>query len=493
MTDNRFSFQNKAAESVEERCKRYIGYFNWDSNELKALRDEFNADCRQALRHHKNNHTEDPATLPFLDTCVERPATGREKGTFYAIDFGGTNLRIVRVILDGEGGYHCDSQARNLREMELGPQYPKGLLDPKATATMLFDTLAKFTKDFMTKNGDLEKAGENLYPVGFTFSFPLKQTSLASGWCPTWTKGFETGMETDDRVDGGPDVCQLLQAAFERNACPAFVAAVLNDTTGTLLTTAYTTNSDAKMPACSIGFIVGTGMNACYYDRSAKEFGYQGLLINTELGNFRRGLKRNIIDLQVDLADVKPNSMPLEKMCAGLCIPEMCRRAILRVFAWTAPPLAWCRQSLSTGACMAAAYDRSANLERVKELCHVQLEWNVEDMKRLTMVRDLCYAVLKRSANLLAVCIAALAKQTGKLQYAAGGVTVGIDGSVYTKNPEYREDVDKTLKDILGPSIASLIKIKISSDGSGLGAAILAAVGSEYVQPPAVSRSRSFF
>eukprot|EP01054_Gregarina_sp_Poly1_P002108 Gregarina_sp_Poly_1__2107@NODE_1558_length_3849_cov_9_612110_g1028_i0_p2_GENE_NODE_1558_length_3849_cov_9_612110_g1028_i0NODE_1558_length_3849_cov_9_612110_g1028_i0_p2_ORF_typecomplete_len258_score19_21Hexokinase_1/PF00349_21/1_3e25Hexokinase_2/PF03727_16/5_9e17BcrAD_BadFG/PF01869_20/0_07_NODE_1558_length_3849_cov_9_612110_g1028_i04151188 len=228
--------------------------------------------------------------------------------------------------------------------MKVGSQYPKGLLDPKATATMLFNTLAELTRDFMDTTGDVERAkNEHLsYPVGFTFSFPLKQTSLNSGWCPFWSKGFETGMDTDDRVEGGADVCQLLQAAFDRSQTPAFVAAVLNDTIGTLLTTAYTINADPKTPACSIGVIMGTGMNACYYDRNAKEYGYQGLLINTELGNFSRGLPRNIIDLQVDLADINPGRMGLEKQCSGLFIPEMCRRAILRVFAWTAPPLAWC-------------------------------------------------------------------------------------------------------------------------------------------------------
>eukprot|EP01054_Gregarina_sp_Poly1_P002107 Gregarina_sp_Poly_1__2106@NODE_1558_length_3849_cov_9_612110_g1028_i0_p4_GENE_NODE_1558_length_3849_cov_9_612110_g1028_i0NODE_1558_length_3849_cov_9_612110_g1028_i0_p4_ORF_typecomplete_len143_score21_30Hexokinase_2/PF03727_16/4_6e24_NODE_1558_length_3849_cov_9_612110_g1028_i011691597 len=142
---------------------------------------------------------------------------------------------------------------------------------------------------------------------------------------------------------------------------------------------------------------------------------------------------------------------------------------------------------------MAAGYDNSPGLDRVKEMCKIQLEWDVQDLKALQMVRDLCYGVLRRSANLLAVCIAALAKQTGKLQYAAGGVTVGIDGSVYTKNQEYRDDVDRALAEILGPSIASLIRMKISSDGSGLGAAILAAVGSRTALPSSLEKHNSFF
>lgn len=63
------------------------------------------------------------------------------------------------------------------------------------------DSVAKFIKD--------RKITKKL-PLGFTFSFPVKQDSLVSGKLIRWTKDFKaTGAE-------GEDVVQLLKAAFDR-------------------------------------------------------------------------------------------------------------------------------------------------------------------------------------------------------------------------------------------------------------------------------------
>lgn len=63
------------------------------------------------------------------------------------------------------------------------------------------DCVAKFIKD--------RKIAKKL-PLGFTFSFPVKQESLISGKLIRWTKDFKaTGAE-------GQDVVQLLKAAFDK-------------------------------------------------------------------------------------------------------------------------------------------------------------------------------------------------------------------------------------------------------------------------------------
>ena len=63
--------------------------------------------------------------------------------------------------------------------------------------------------------------------------------------------------------------------------------AVLNDTTGTLMACAW------KNPACRIGLILGTGINACYVERLENVQLWDGdfdepnqVVINTELGAF---------------------------------------------------------------------------------------------------------------------------------------------------------------------------------------------------------------
>jgi hypothetical protein len=42
-------------------------------------------------------------SLKMINAFLSKP-TGKEKGTYYGIDFGGNNLRIVKTVLDGKGG-----------------------------------------------------------------------------------------------------------------------------------------------------------------------------------------------------------------------------------------------------------------------------------------------------------------------------------------------------------------------------------------------------
>lgn len=55
----------------------------------------------------------------------------------------------------------------------------------------LFDFIASSLKDFVDKeeNGS-ELPSDRRRELGFTFSFPMKQTSASSGTLIKWTKGF---------------------------------------------------------------------------------------------------------------------------------------------------------------------------------------------------------------------------------------------------------------------------------------------------------------
>ena len=75
----------------------------------------------------------------------------------------------------------------------------------QSTQEKLFDFIANSVSDFVKE----QKISSKL-PLGFTFSFPVHQTSLISGTLIRWTKDFKaTGAE-------GNDVVQLLKQAFDR-------------------------------------------------------------------------------------------------------------------------------------------------------------------------------------------------------------------------------------------------------------------------------------
>lgn len=59
---------------------------------------------------------------------------------------------------------------------------------------------------------------------------------------------------------------------------------------------------------------------------------------------------------------------------------------------------------------------------------------------------------------------------------------VAMDGGLYEHYTEYRTCLENTLKELLGDELATSIVFEHSNDGSGIGAALLAASNSMYLE-----------
>ena len=75
----------------------------------------------------------------------------------------------------------------------------------QTTQEVLFDFIAKALADFVKKHNITNKL-----PLGFTFSFPVEQTSLTSGTLRRWTKDYTASGAA------GRDVIEMLKEAFAR-------------------------------------------------------------------------------------------------------------------------------------------------------------------------------------------------------------------------------------------------------------------------------------
>lgn len=108
------------------------------------------------------------------------------------------------------------------------------------------------------------------------------------------------------------DVVALLKKAIDkRGDIKVEVAAILNDTTGCLMSCAW------KNPKCRIGLIIGTGTNACYLEDLKKVELWDGntkdsdhMIINTEWGAFGDQGELDFIvtkwDKRVDKGSINP-------------------------------------------------------------------------------------------------------------------------------------------------------------------------------------------
>jgi hexokinase len=112
----------------------------------------------------------------MIPSYIQQIPNGTEKGTFLALDLGGTNLRVCEVTLLGDSKWTMKQQKYKVSDaLKVGE------------VTQLFDYIAGSVDHFLTEIGTDASEDEKLH-LGFTFSFPVLQTALAAGTLINWTK-----------------------------------------------------------------------------------------------------------------------------------------------------------------------------------------------------------------------------------------------------------------------------------------------------------------
>ena len=115
----------------EEKLAAAIAAFRIDRDELAATAAAFRYDIERGLE----GNTE--STLPLLPAYIGLP-TGEEKGEYLALDFGGTNVRALRLRLLGNGRHELLGKAAAPLRQAGKHDY----VSARATATELFDFIA---------------------------------------------------------------------------------------------------------------------------------------------------------------------------------------------------------------------------------------------------------------------------------------------------------------------------------------------------------------
>ncbi|KAK6048738.1 Hexokinase [Cooperia oncophora] len=98
-------------------------------------------------------------------------------------------------------------------------------------------------------------------------------------------------------------------------------------------------------------------------------------------------------------------------------------------------------------------------------------ELGIEDysFSDILLFREVCLVVSRRSANLIAAAIACVLNRIRRPK-----MTVAIDGSTYKYHPFFEHWVVEKVKELLDPGLK--FKVVQTSDGSGKGAALIAAI-----------------
>lgn len=391
---------------------------------------------------------------------------GYETGTFLALDMGGTNLRVCEITLPEEKGEFDITQSKY--------RMPEELKTGKAEE--LWEYVADCLQQFIEYHHEGEDLG--MLPLGFTFSYPATQEYIDHGILQRWTKGFDIeGVE-------GLDVVPPFEEAVAKRGLPIKLAALINDTTGTLIASAYTDDT------MKIGCIFGTGCNGAYMEDcgSIPKLAHLNLppdmpiAINCEYGAFDNEhvvLPLTPYDRIIDRESPRPGQQAFEKMIAGLYLGEVFRLVLIDLhdnknLIFDGQDIAKLRKpySLDSSFLSLIEEDPYENLSETDELIRKHLALRASKPER-ELCRRLAELIGTRAARLSACGVAGICTKKN-----IESCHVGADGSVFNKYPHFKARGAQALREILDwpEGKPDPVSILAAEDGSGVGAAVIAAL-----------------
>ncbi|CAO3658163.1 unnamed protein product [Umbelopsis vinacea] len=440
--------QNQAVKDLTKE-------FEVSTEKLRTIVRQFVIEMNKGLERHG-------ATVAMIPSFVTGRPDGMETGRYLAIDLGGTNLRVCQVDLVGNGKVSIQQQKYNVPEsLKVGEM--RNLCD------FIADSIDAFLTEHNTDTSDTLQ-------LGFTFSFPVNLTSINRGNLMQWTKGFScTGAI-------GKDPALMLQDSFRRKNMNVNVAAIVNDTVGTLMAHAY------RDPNTFMGIIFGTGTNAAYFEKMEKITKWEGgdisaseMVINMEWGAFddeRRVLPVTLYDNKLDRESINPRIHIYEKMISGMYLGEIVRNMAIGLidrgllFNGLSSADFNKQWSFETAYMSTIEVDASSDLSETQHVLESVMSIPTTTLADRQIIKALCHLVGLRAARLSSAGVAAVVTHCDLLKRDSS--TAAVDGSVFAYYPNFSQNMMQALMELFGEDVKKKIKFSQSHDGSGLGAAVIA-------------------
>ena len=182
--------------------------------------------------------------MSMLPSYTHMLPSGTEKGTFIALDVGGSTFRVALIELRGNGHMEIlrvksDYIDNNVKLLE---------------GTLFFDWMAEKIASMLGEVGENCGRGSTPLSMGLSWSFPIEQTSVSSGLVIHMGKGF---LCSDGTV--GQELGDLIVQSCRKRGLNVQVDAIVNDSSATLLSRAY------GDPKTRMSLILGTGTNVAIH------------------------------------------------------------------------------------------------------------------------------------------------------------------------------------------------------------------------------------
>ncbi len=370
------------------------------------------------------------STLLMLPTFLFAMPKKNLSGTAAVLDAGGTNLRSGTVTFrDG-----CVTALRAEKRPLPGTK-------DELSVEEFFSAVAKTIKPHLAEN----------CPIGFCFSFAARCCEDGDGQLLSFCK------EVRVRDADGKFICKELKKALgdEKRTCLH-----LNDTAAAMLG-GMADGFSQNEPYC--GFILGTGTNCCYGEKTENITKYTGtaythdtMIVNMESGMYE-GFPRGDLDEILDEKSEKPMDHMAEKMVSGVYLGKLLYLALacaqkeglfsgdLSPFAGEIPMAAWQDLTFASG----------------------------EDT---AFAKAIITALYGRTARLMAIVLSAVGLQTEAS--AERPLNIVMEGSTYGKSPVLQALLDEELSHA-AEELNLSFRIRSTDDATLKGAALAALSSNE--------------
>lgn len=444
--------------------------------------------------------------------------TGTEKGTFLALDVGGSTFRVALIELRGNG----DVEILRVNSSPIDNEVK--LLE----GTRFFDWMAEKIDLVLSEVG--ARYGRESAPlsIGLSWSFPVEQTSINSGLVIQMGKGFLCSDGTE-----GQELGELIVQSCRKRNLNLQMGAIVNDSSATLLSRAYVD------PKTRMSLILGTGTNMAIHfpvhaiglskfgTRPAGWFDYaKHVIINSELSMFGgQVLPMTPWDKVINSTHLRPDYQPLEYMITGRYLGEIIRLIIVdavnaaQLFGGELPRSMRDAYSFDTSIVAAIEADTSASFSSSAALLQKEHTFlrapSVNDLKFL---RRVCETVSNRAAGYLATAIHSMWCLRNEAEFSVvtasatsikepqevtvvesehpQSLTIACDGSVINKYPGFKDrcqdyinqllEETNTSKGSLDGATSPSVRLDPAPESAILGAAVAVAVA--VTEKPSMSK-----
>ena len=444
--------------------------------------------------------------MSMLPSYTHMLPSGAEKGTYIALDVGGSTFRVALIELRGNG---------NMEILRVKSEYIDNnvkLLE----GTLFFDWMAEKIASTLSEVGENYGRESTPLSIGLSWSFPIEQTSVSSGLVIHMGKGFLCSNGTL-----GQELGDLIVQSCRKRDLNVQVDAIVNDSSATLLSRAY------GDPKTRMSLILGTGTNVAIHfpvhEIGLSKFGVrpQGwfdrakhVIINSELSMFGGGvLPMTRWDEYLNRTHLKPDYQPLEYMITGRYLGEIVRLIMVeavetaRLFGGELPHSMREPYSFDTSIVAFLEADTSPSLSSSAALLQKEHTFhNSPSVADLRFLRRVCQKVSQRAAGYLATAIHSMwclrnevefpitstpAKENQQVTVVESddqsrSLSIACDGSVINKYPGFRDRCQAYLKQLTKETNSSLgiedcatapyVSLEFAPESAILGAAVGVAV-----------------